>query len=121
MRQLSKIQKEFLLENYFKLHITEEPYDGWKGIAEKLLSAGTCIVAGKKPFWRGGIGNFINVTDAEGSVGCSLYTFDLEEFFKSKFFEQFHKEYITLLAKDVSYRIAQLEQIRDIKLNSIIE
>lgn len=52
---LTENQKEFLLDNFFKLG----DYYGWKNIATKLLENGVCVVAGGECIWRGGIGNFI--------------------------------------------------------------
>ncbi len=64
-----------------------EKYPGWKNIAEKLIETGKCIVAGDECIWKGAIGHFIHTTKAEGAIGCSLYTFDLEYFKTSEWYK----------------------------------
>lgn len=110
METLTSNQKEFIL-NFFE----EKNCPGWKTIAEKLLSAGQCIVAGEDRIWNGGIGNFIKVDPAKDSYKCSVYTFDLESFLSSEWFEQAKDfEILTLNAK-IEISKSKLEDIS--KLN----
>lgn len=95
MRTLTNYQKRFLLENFF----VNEKYLNWKGIADHLLSFGNCIVAGTEKIWVGGIGNFIQTEEAKGAVGCTLYTFDLENFLSSEFFKEIKKDTVNTLNK----------------------
>lgn len=62
---------------------------GAKEIARKLITNGKCIVAGTSPIWRGGIGNFIKTKNAENAVDCLEYTFDVDYFITSDFFQEF--------------------------------
>lgn len=94
MRTLTKNQKEFLLNYFFK----NEEFNGWNNVATKLLNNGKCIVAGDKCIWNGGIGNFIKTEDTEDAVDCLLYTFDLEHFLTSKWYKDISKEYISILS-----------------------
>ena len=58
MKKLTEHQINFLLK-FFE----NKEYSGWKNIATKLIETGSCIVAGDKCIWNGGIGNFIkNIT-----------------------------------------------------------
>lgn len=52
-KKLNKTQKEYL--SFFE----NDKYNGWENIAKALIEKGSCIVAGDKPIWQGGIGNFI--------------------------------------------------------------
>jgi hypothetical protein len=76
--KVTEIQKQFVL-NFFK----NEKYVGWKNIAEQLIDKGTCVVAGKEPIWRGGVGNYIKVKESEGFIDCLVYTFDIQYFLSS--------------------------------------
>ena len=80
---LTKEQRKFIL-----LFFANEKYAGWKNIAEHLIDRGSVVVAGTECIWVGMMGNFIELSKAKGSVGCSLYTFDLEEFLSSEYFKQ---------------------------------
>lgn len=81
MNYLSQNQTDFLLTFF-----VTDSFAGWKGIATMLIEKGSCIVSNEKHIWRGGIGNFIKVTDLENSVNCFLYKFDLNEFIKTPWF-----------------------------------
>lgn len=78
---LTETQKNFIL----KFFVNEE-YAGWSHIANKLIDKGECIVAGDKCLWYGGVGNFIRTYEAYDYYGCMKYTFNLDEFIKSKYF-----------------------------------
>lgn len=93
MRKLTEIQKDFILQNFFK----NESFAGWKNIANNLLDNGSCVVAGDSCIWSGGIGNFIKTSNADNFVGCLLYEFDLEYFLSSSWFNQIIKPYISNL------------------------
>lgn len=87
MRQdLNENQINFLLEYFFK----NEEYAGWKNIAKSLIISGSCVVAGDRCIWIGGVGNFITTEKAEGLFGCLKYTFDLSRFVKSEHFKEIH-------------------------------
>jgi hypothetical protein len=101
MKQLTESQKEFILTNFF----TNDRYAGWKSIGEKLLDKGKCIVSGTECIWIGGIGNFINVTPAEDAVGCSDYTFDLDDFLKSAWFNEVKTNHV----HDMSLKLLDLQ------------
>lgn len=107
MRQLTQIQKEFLLDYFFK----DERFAGWKNIATKLLEKGRCIVAGTDCIWNGGIGNFIKLSLAENTYGCLLYEFDLDNFLSSKFYKEISGEYIDILAGEKRVSDQKLEEI----------
>lgn len=94
MKTLTENQISFLLEYFFKA----EEFAGWKNIATKLLNTGSCIVAGKKCIWIGGIGNFIKTKDAENAVDCLLYEFDLEYFLSSAWYNEISNQYISILS-----------------------
>ncbi len=96
MIKLNQNQKEFLLEYFFE----NEKYAGWKGIATKLIETGKCIVAGSECIWKGGVGNFIKTSEAEGTVGCCLYTFDLAYFMSSAWYKEGRAIYITQCADE---------------------
>lgn len=82
MKNLTEFQKEFLLTNFFK----NSEFENWKSIGYKLLTNGTCIIAGTKRPWSGGVGNFIDIELAENTIGCSLCTFNAELFFRSAWY-----------------------------------
>ncbi len=87
---LTQNQKDFLL-NIFFVH---EHYSGWKGIAEKLLDKGKCVVAGDRCIWSGGIGNFIKTKEHADYFGCLEYTFDIKIFLGSQFYTFVYNEYM---------------------------
>lgn len=88
--ELTKNQKTFLLETFFK----NENYPGWGSIAESLLTKGECIVAGDRCIWLGGVGNFIQTEKAEGLFGCLKYTFNSEQFFNSLYYQVAKRNYL---------------------------
>jgi hypothetical protein len=102
MKQLTKTQKDFLIEKFFK----NEKFAGAKNVAEKLLEKGECIVAGEECIWRGGIGNFIKTTKADDVFGCLKYSFNLEYFMTSEFF----KNIVDREKKDLCLSIKAMEQ-----------
>lgn len=81
-KNLSEFQKEFLLTNFFQ----NSDFPNWKSIGYKLLTTGSCIIAGTKRPWSGGVGNFIDMENAENTIGCSLCTFNSELFFRSAWY-----------------------------------
>lgn len=82
MKKLTKNQKEFILNNFFR----DEKFAGWANIANELLDNGQCIVAGKNCIWIGGIGNFVKTESAKGLIDCLVYKFDLDYFLSSQYF-----------------------------------
>lgn len=82
-KQLTDNQIEFLLEFFLE----GEKKSGYDSIAFNLIKKGQCVVAGDGRIWIGGIGNFIKVTPAENTVGCSLLEFDVKSFINSCFFK----------------------------------
>lgn len=107
MKTITNIQKEFLLEYFFK----NEKYAGWRNIAIKLIEGGECIVAGDECIWRGGVGNFINVVSADNLFNCSKYSFDLEYFLTSNWFKEIHNQYISILSaekRDIEQRYEEI-------------
>ncbi len=94
MKKLTENQITFLLRYFFK----NEKYPGAENIARTLLEDGECVVAGNHCIWHGGIGNFIETKQAEGIVGCLLYTFDLETFLTSEWYNNVKNQYLTLLS-----------------------
>lgn len=110
MKVLTEIQKVFLLEYFFK----NERYAGWKNIASKLLENGSCIVAGDKCIWMGGVGNFIKTENAENAIDCLLYKFDLENFVTSEFYKErrnIHVEALVQKKKEVEQELDEICQI----------
>lgn len=93
MKNLTDNQIDFLLEHFFK----NEKFAGWRNIATKLLTTGSCVVAGNDSIWHGGIGNFIKTEAPDGYVDCIVYKFDLEYFLKSGWFKESHCQHISNL------------------------
>jgi hypothetical protein len=91
-------QIEFIKKYFFK----NEEYAGWANIAQRLLQEGSCIVAGHSKLWSGGIGNFIKISPAENSVGCSLLTFDRDSFLQSAWFKEQAYSHIKALAHQIN-------------------
>ncbi len=94
--KITENQKEFLLNYFFK----NESFAGWKNIATKLIESGSCIVAGTDCIWKGGIGNFIQIDNAEEAIDCLKYTFSLKYFLSSEWFKEIHNSYIAELAQE---------------------
>uniref|UniRef100_UPI002029434B hypothetical protein n=1 Tax=Caballeronia sp. ATUFL_F2_KS42 TaxID=2921765 RepID=UPI002029434B len=62
--KLTENQKNFILDTFFKMNTSAV---GWRGIAEKLIDSGNCIVAGDIPIWMGGIGNYIKTKSSDST------------------------------------------------------
>lgn len=85
MPKLTDIQKNFLFEHFFK----DDQYAGARNIMDSLLEDGRCIVPNHhngKSIWIGGVGNFIEIEEALGTVGCVTYIFDFNKFINSELF-----------------------------------
>jgi hypothetical protein len=111
MKKLTDYQKEFLLTYFFK----NEVYPNWKNIATKLLENGSCIVAGERCIWHGGIGNFIKTKVANNAIGCLLYEFDLE-YFLSSAWKEIRICYIAELSSKKRGIETELNDICDLKI-----
>lgn len=107
---LTANQKEFFLKTFFM--IPDLP--GWINIATKLLETGNCIVAGTDCIWKGGIGNFIKTTPAEGAVDCSNYAFDLENFMTSEYFKAIAKEFVEDLREKKNEADKKYSELQDL-------
>ena len=93
MKDLTFVQIDFLL-TFFR----SDSYPGAENVGRSLITTGKCIVAGTEGIWKGGVGNFIRVKAAEGAVGCSEYTMDVENFMSSRFFADVYAERMKNLA-----------------------
>jgi len=109
-KKLTENQREFMITNFFQ----NEKYAGAKGIAEKLLDKGHCIVAGKDCIWHGGIGNFIKTSEAEDAIDCLLYEFDLDIFKSSGYYKETHKFILKDLAEKVDESVKQFNEIKEL-------
>src|SRR6266567_1652856 len=107
---MKKYQKEFLLEQFFK----NQYHIGWRGIAEKLIDTGKCIVAGKDCIWRGGIGNFINTKDVPDSYECLEYTFNLHSFLGSAWYKEQLKNSLEVIQSKIKELTQQFEELTDL-------
>ena len=107
MRKLTENQKDFILQNFFKM----DSFAGWENIANNLLDNGSCVVAGDSCIWSSGIGNFIKISNADNLVGCLLYEFDLENFLSSSWFNQIIKPYISNLLEEKTKIVKQYQDI----------
>lgn len=103
MKKITEYQKEFIMHNFFSNNMYGD-FPGWKNIAASLLEKGTCIVAGEKCIWLGGIGNFIKVTETNLAIGCLMYEFDLEYFLSS----EWYKEICNCYLQEISDKISKL-------------
>ena len=112
MKTLTICQKQFLLDYFFK----NEKYAGWRNIATALLETGTCIVAGDRSIWHGGIGNFIKTSDAPNAIDCLLYTFDLEYFFSSNWYKEINEAYVLELANKIEDLLKEHYEIKKLNL-----
>lgn len=108
MRILTENQKNFLLNYFFE----NDKYPGWKSIATTLLETGKCIVAGETCIWRGGIGNFIKTSPAKGTVGCSLYKFDLEYFLTSVWYKEVKEQYLVQIEAETIQAEESLNKLK---------
>lgn len=77
-------KKNFLLNEFFK----NEDFAGWQDIAESLICNGYCIIAGSKSLWSGGVGNFIEISEAKEYVDCVRLDFDLQKFTSTNYFKE---------------------------------
>ena len=107
MIKLTPEQLRFILD-YFFVH---PKYHGWENIGTKLLTNGECIVAGDTCIWQGGIGNFIEVSDADEYFGCVKYTFNLKYFLSSSYFEDVQESYLDDLKKDLNILRDKIQNI----------
>lgn len=92
-RTVSEIQKNFLLEYFFK----NEDYAGWNVIASTLIKEGLCLVAGNECIWMGGIGNFITTKSDHKTIhafDCLEYQFDLDNFLTSEWYKEVKTQYV---------------------------
>lgn len=122
MTQLTDIQKEFILEHFFKLN----SYKGWKPIATTLLERGVCVVGNKETIWVGNIGHFIKVqydlSDYElfkdspllNAVDCCVYTFDLDAFLSSDYFKHIKDDYLHKLDNQIEESNIRYKEIAKI-------
>lgn len=96
--KLDKIQKEWILEAFFR----NDHYAGWKNIATKLIENGICIVTKQAAnIWYGGIGNFINQKDFVGGEDVIEMTFDLQTFLESKYFLECYNAKLNAVKKEL--------------------
>jgi len=103
---MTDYQKNFRLEYFFE----NERYPGWRNIATELLNNGECIVAGDTCIWKTPsypISLFITLSEAEGTVGCSLYKFDLDKFLKSPFYTDRRESFI----KNILFKKTEIERV----------
>lgn len=112
---LTEIQTNFLLNQFFISEDIINKYPEVENIARTLLTSGKCIVAGTSNIWFGGVGNFINVKPAENTIGCSLYTFDLNYFLSSMLFRDVRCSYLKVLNTEVVEISKQVEKIKQLK------
>lgn len=105
--KLTKNQKHFILENFFKLNSVP----GWYHIASNLIENGNCIVAGNGNIWYGGIGNFIKNKSAENAIDCSHLFFDLDEFLKSDYFKDTKQYHVNDLIEQQRKLESQLNEL----------
>lgn len=104
--KLTENQKQFLIERFFKHNVTTKDYriSFLEDVTKSLLEQGVCIVSGStyEPIWRGGIGNFIKVRNAENAIGCVQYTFNLEEFISSPYYVETKEAYLNPLKQKLN-------------------
>lgn len=109
--ELTQNQKDFFYNNVFC--IKDNTYAGAKNIAEELMSTGQCVVAGQERIWVGGVGNFISISKAPGTVNCSFYTLDKENMFKSAWFN--------LILMECLARTSTIKEQVDAKYNDMLD
>lgn len=114
MKKLTIIQKEFLLNTFFK----NDTYPGWRSIADKLLTTGQCMVGSTNLIWVGGIGNFIKRAPDAEYIGCVLHSFDLEYFQTSKWYQETYNQYICDLIVSRNNLNISIKELFDLKSNS---
>lgn len=111
MKKLTDNQKEFLLTQFFK----NEEFPGWKDIAIKLIEQGSCIVAGDKCIWNGGIGNYIETNTEKDFVGCLRYTFNLKLLMHSAWYEDIFDHYLDKLDEEKQTIGKKYDELNDLK------
>lgn len=97
--KLNEIQINYLLKFF------PDNCAGAKDIARKLLTNGTCIVAGTKPIWSGGIGNFIKYKPVKDAFECTEYTLDIDYLLSSTWI----KDHLHNDVREIKDEIAVLE------------
>jgi len=107
MKTLSLEQKEFIREYFFNT----DNYELWSDVANALLEIGTCVVPSMPTIWVGGIGNFIKITNTCNCVGCECYSFNLELFLESAFFNEYRNQYLDQLKEEKELLIKKIEEI----------
>jgi hypothetical protein len=109
--KLTDKQIEFLAEKFFT---SQTCWPGAGRIANELLVAGECIVAGEGRIWHGGVGNFICSKPVPGAVGCSLLRFDLDGFLSRPWVREYiaaAEAELRLAAEDLQASIAALREL----------
>jgi len=103
LRQLTKEQKRFIIDNFFR----SSQYPDYWDVGMKLLETGQCIVAGNMYSVPSNhiIAPFVHFDFAPDTIGCLLYDFNLEKFLNSKVFKEKIKEEL----KDLDLRKKRLE------------
>ena len=71
-----------------------------------MLTKGECVVAGEECIWKGGVGNFIKTSVAEGFFGCARYEFDLTTFLASNWVGE-------VLDREIEYLNVELFETRN--------
>lgn len=100
MTKLSTRVKSALIEKLFVPN-SDVNENACYRIAHKLLTDGSCIVAGKGRIFGsssiGNVSNFITVTAADDCIDCVRLTLDHKELFSSVLFQSFITDYLFLL------------------------
>jgi hypothetical protein len=112
--KLTEPQIDFILDMFFKSY--ESQYNGAMGIGRGLLTTGTATVAGNESIFKGGIGNFIKTSKAEGLYYCLEYKLDLESFMSSHLFREALAHTVDELKKEAAVLIektSNLELLRN--------
>lgn len=107
--KLTEPQINFILDVFFKSY--SDKYAGAMGIARKLITDGTVIVAGNDSIFKGGIGNFIKTHKADGLFDCLEYKIDLESLVSSHFFRESLECAITDLKKESAILIEKTSNL----------
>jgi hypothetical protein len=113
--KLSEHQIDFILDMFFKSYETQ--YNGAMNIGRGLLTTGTATVAGNEPIFKGGIGNFIETSKAEGLYHCLEYKIDLESFISSHFFREALNATVEDLKRESALLIERTKNLEILYLN----
>lgn len=106
---MNDIQKKFILNSFFY----SQDLAGCINIGTKLIENGSCIVAGEKCPWSGGIGNFIKTKyTSDDFVGCVELIFDLEYFKSSQYFMQEYDRELKKLTRKFDEISKDLEEFK---------